>query len=93
MRGAPHKGLAWLMRRRRSRISAATSGLPGRCRDFLVQYQAKALRCQRTTVSGRTIGRQGRQPDQQRDSRTHNHRSERCRRRRGGAFLWSTASW
>jgi len=52
MRGAPHKGLAWLMRRMRSRISAATSGLPGRCRDFLVQYQAKALRCQRTTVSG-----------------------------------------
>jgi hypothetical protein len=76
MRGAPHRGLAWLMRRMRSRISAATSGLPGRCRDFLVQYQARALRCQRTTVSGCTICRQGRQPDQQRDSRTHNHRSE-----------------
>src|SRR5215471_8083832 len=30
MRGAPHKGLAWLMRRIRSRMFAATSGLPGR---------------------------------------------------------------
>ena len=72
MRGAPHKRLAWLMRRMRSRISDATSGLPGRCRDFLVQYQVKALRCQRTTVSGCTIVQAGRQPDQQRDSRTHN---------------------
>jgi len=39
-------GLAWLMRRMRSRTSVATSGLPGRCRDFLVLYQVKALRCQ-----------------------------------------------
>src|SRR5580700_6676 len=44
MRGAPHKGLAWLMRRIRSRMLAATSGLPGRRRDFVVQCQAKALR-------------------------------------------------
>jgi hypothetical protein len=29
MRGAPHSGFTWLMRRIRSRISAATSGLPG----------------------------------------------------------------
>src|SRR5438445_28715 len=42
MRGAPHSGLAWLMRRIKSRISAATSGLPRRRRDLLVQYQAKA---------------------------------------------------
>ena len=41
MRGAPHKGLAWLMRRMRSRISAATSGLPGRRRDFLVHTRRK----------------------------------------------------
>ena len=72
MRGAPHKGLAWLMRRMRSRVSSATSGLPGCCRDLLVQYQVKALRCQRTTVEGCTICSLGRQPDQQRDSRTHN---------------------
>ena len=66
MRGAPHKGLAWLMRRIRSRMLAATSGLPGRRRDFLVQRQAKARRCQRRTVSGRTISRHRRQPDQNR---------------------------
>src|SRR6266481_6250391 len=41
---APHKGLAWLMRRIRSRRLAATAGLPGRRRDFLVQCQAKARR-------------------------------------------------
>jgi hypothetical protein len=35
------------------RISAATFSLPGRRRDFRVQYHAKALRCQATTVSGR----------------------------------------
>src|SRR5260370_41934124 len=52
MRGAPHRGLAWHMRRIRLRMFAATSGLPGRRRDFLVQCQAKALRCQRRTVSG-----------------------------------------
>src|SRR4029077_15210123 len=52
MRAAPHKGLAWLMRQIRSRMFAATSGLPGRRRDFLVQCQAKARRCQRRTVSG-----------------------------------------
>jgi hypothetical protein len=46
------KGLAWLMRRIRSRMFEATSGLPGRRRDFLVQCHAKALRCQRRTVSG-----------------------------------------
>ena len=34
MRGAPHKGLAWVIRRIRSRMFAATSGLPGRRRDF-----------------------------------------------------------
>src|SRR5208283_863476 len=31
------RGLAWFMRRIRSRMLAATSGLPGRRRDFLVQ--------------------------------------------------------
>ena len=57
MRGAPHKGLAWLMRRMRSRISAATSGLPGR-RDFLVQYQVKALRASgRRCRAARSAGR------------------------------------
>src|SRR5437016_13774750 len=34
MRGAPHKGLAWRMRRIRSRMFAATSGLPGKAAGF-----------------------------------------------------------
>src|SRR5437763_16401032 len=34
MRGAPHKGLAWRMRRIRSRMFAATSGLPGKAARF-----------------------------------------------------------
>src|SRR6516164_4906638 len=93
MRGAPQKGLAWLMRRIRSRMLAATSGLPGRRRDFLVQCQAKARRCQRRTVSGRTISRHRRQPDQHRYNTTHKSRSQRWRGKRRGAFFWKTASW
>src|SRR5580700_637900 len=80
MRGAPDKGLAWLMRRIKSRMLAATSGLPGRRRDFLVQCKAKALRCQRRTVSGLTICRHRRQPDQNRYKTTHKSRSQRSRR-------------
>jgi hypothetical protein len=93
MRGAPHNGLAWLMRRIKSRISALVFGLPGGRRDFQVQYKAKALRCQAMTVAGCTICRHRRQPDQNRDNRTHNTRSERLRRKRRGAFAWRTASW
>src|SRR6202035_2526195 len=55
MRGAPHHGFACLIFRIKPRISAGTFGLPGRRRDFRVQYQAKALRCQAITVSGRTM--------------------------------------
>src|ERR1700722_11314771 len=70
MRGAPHNGFAWLMFRIKSRISAGTFRLPGRCRDFRVQYQAKALRCQPITVSGRTMCRLRRQPGHHRESKT-----------------------
>src|ERR1700688_2198902 len=70
MRGAPHNGFAWLMFRIKPRISAGTFGLPGRGRDFRVQYQAKALRCQAITVSGRTMCRLRRQPGHHRDSKT-----------------------
>src|SRR6202158_3216243 len=90
MRGAPHNGFAWLMFRIKSRISAGTFGLPGRRRDFRVQYQAKALRCQAITVSGRTMCRLRRQPGHHRESKTHKSRSERWRRKRGGAFFWRT---
>jgi hypothetical protein len=91
--GAPHKGLAWLMRRIKSPISAVVFGLPGGRRDFPVQYKAKALRCQAMNVAGCTICRHRRQPDQNRDNRTHNTRSERLRRNRRGEFAWRTASW
>jgi len=77
----------------RKELLAATSGLPGRRRDFLVQCQAKARRCQRRTVSGRTISRHRRQPDQNRYNTTHKSRSHRWRRKRRGAFFWQTASW
>src|ERR1700728_1220296 len=90
MRGAPHSGFAWLMSRIKLRISAATFGLPARRRDFRVQYQAKALRCQAMTVSGRTICRLRRQPGHHRDNKTHNSRSERWKRKRRAAFGWKT---
>ena len=47
---------------------------------FRTQYQAKALRCQAMTVSGRTICRLRRQPGHHRDNKTHNSRSERWKR-------------
>jgi hypothetical protein len=50
--GWVHPTKGWGMRRIKSRIFAATSGLPGRRRDFMVQCQTKALRCERRTMSG-----------------------------------------
>jgi hypothetical protein len=37
------------------RISNGTAGRPQRCLDFQRQYDLKPARCQRITVSGRTI--------------------------------------
>src|ERR1700739_3102153 len=53
--GAPHSGLAMLISRISRRISNGTVGRPPRCRDFQRQYNLKPARCQRITVSGRTI--------------------------------------
>jgi hypothetical protein len=85
--GCSPQRFAWLMSRIKRRMSAATFGLPGRRRDFRVQYQAKALRCQAITVSGRTMCKLWRQPGHLRDSKTQKSRSERLRRKRGGAFF------
>lgn len=63
--GSKHEGLPIL------------GGLPGRLRDFLVSYYAKALRCQEITVAGGTMRRHGRQLGNQRDNKTHSTRSER----------------
>src|SRR5258707_7915411 len=53
--GAPHNGLAMLISRISRRISNGTVGRPQRRRDFRRQCDLKPARCQRITVSGRTI--------------------------------------
>jgi hypothetical protein len=53
MRGAPHNGLALLMRRIKARISVPILGRPGR-RDRQPQWRRKPLRCHWTTVAGLT---------------------------------------
>src|SRR5262249_19731801 len=53
--GAPHNRLARLISRISRRISSGTVGRPRRRRDFQRQYDLKPARCQRITVSGRTI--------------------------------------
>jgi succinate dehydrogenase / fumarate reductase membrane anchor subunit len=47
--------LATLIWRTSWRISAVTAGRPQRCFDFHRQYDLNPARCQRITVSGRTI--------------------------------------
>src|SRR5271169_2512597 len=51
----PHNGLATLIWRISRRISTVTAGRPQRCFDFHRQYDLNPARCQRITVSGRTI--------------------------------------
>src|SRR5713226_3465 len=75
IRGAPQRGLARLISRVRSRVSLETGGRPFRTRLFNVQYSRKPFRCQAMTVSGFTISRAERQPDQRRESQTHSTRS------------------
>ena len=53
--GAPHNGLATLIWRMSWRISTVTVGRPQRRLDFHRQYDLNPRRCQRITVSGRTI--------------------------------------
>src|ERR1700737_715906 len=53
--GVPHNGLATLIWRISWRISTVTAGRPKRCFDFRRQYDLNPARCQRITVSGRTI--------------------------------------
>src|SRR6478736_3575720 len=55
MRGAPHSGLATLIRRISARSSASICNRPPRERDFQRQYRRKPARCHRTRVSGRMI--------------------------------------
>jgi hypothetical protein len=57
-----------------------------------LDYTGKPSRCQRMTVSGLTIIRHERQPDQRRDSHTQKMRS-RLRSLGRFADTWRTASW
>src|SRR6516162_5855752 len=76
MRGAPHKGLAWLMRRIRSRMFAATSGLPGRRRVLLENCKLVAkredLRMQGSTRS-KSGGNQSEKGNKKRAHRGSHH--------------------
>jgi hypothetical protein len=83
MRGAPQVELAVAMRRTRSRTSRPVGVRPGGRRDFQVQKRRKAVRCQRTTVSGRTIARASRQRDHVHDSAIQKRRSVQSRGGRG----------
>jgi hypothetical protein len=74
-----------LMVRIDSRVSFETFGRPGwPCRTFQVQYHWNPRRCQPITVSGFTMIRAERHPDQKRDSQIQNHRSVRVSRSRLG---------
>ena len=76
--GAPQEGFSRHILRIRSRTSREMTGRPcWPCRTFQVQKRRKPLRCQATTVSGRTMVSAGRQPLQMRDSQTHSRRSTR----------------
>ena len=76
MRGAPHSGLSRLIWRISSRVSWQTGGRPGWPRPtFQVQNSRNPFRCHWITVSGFTMTRADRQPDQNRVSRAQRNRS------------------
>ena len=88
MRGAPHNGLALLIRRIKARISVPILGRPGR-RDRHRQKSRKPLRCHWITVVGLTKTIASMTCGQIRYSHTHRSRSSdescgrpRCCRRR-----------
>jgi len=83
MRGAPQSGLARAMVRTSSASSDPMRGRPVRPRrDFQVQNERKPFRCQRITVSGRTMWSASRHPAQRRESQTQKARSSDSNRGR-----------
>ena len=76
MRGAPQSGLARLMSRISRRISSGTLGLPPRRPDFQRQNDRNPTRCQRTTVSGRTMASASTMLGARRYSPTNTNRSK-----------------
>ena len=78
MRGAPQVGFSATMRKMSSRNSLLTHLLPApvRCRESHFQYNLNPVRCQRTTVSGRTGTNAHFHPYQSRRNITQNNLSE-----------------
>src|ERR1700692_40973 len=92
--GAPHNGLATLIWRISWRISTVTAGRPQRCFDFHRQYDPNPARCQRTTVSGRTISspRRTRFQPTRRADRAAARTGELLSQRPAPARRWSASS-
>ena len=78
MRGAPQVGFSATMRKMSSRNSLLTHLLPApvRCRESHFQYNLNPVRCQRTTVPGRTRTNAHFHPYQSRRNITQNNLSE-----------------
>src|SRR6266404_6830832 len=76
MRGAPQSRLARLMSRINLRTSSGTLGLPPRRLHFQRQNDRNPARCQRTTVSGRTMDSASTMPGTRRYSSTNTNRSK-----------------
>jgi hypothetical protein len=72
----PRSGLARLMSRINLRISGGILGLPPRRLDFQRQNSRNPARCQRTTVSGRTMDSASTMPGTRRYSPTKTNRSK-----------------
>jgi hypothetical protein len=72
----PQSGLARLMSRISRRISSGTLGLPPRRLDFQRQNDRNPARCQRNTVSGRTMASASTMPGARRYSPTNTNRSK-----------------
>jgi hypothetical protein len=69
------RGLARLMSRINRRISSSTFGLPPRRLDFQRQNDRNPARCQRITVSGRTMASASTMPGMRRYNPTNTNRS------------------
>ncbi len=75
IRSAPQSGFSSAMRRMRATVSAGGGGRPGPGRDLRHQSARKPARCQRSSVSGRTTSRAGRQVRMRPASSTRSVRS------------------
>src|SRR6266850_900915 len=77
--GAPHRGLAAVIRLTRALIAASTGGWPAGGRpESVAQCRRKRRRCQRSTVAGATMTRACLQAGHTLDSQTQRSRSLRC---------------